>query len=197
MKKSIVLLMVILCMTGCSLKKDAYEVAKKTDEQGERIEIEYGERIEVEDVIEFLFNDGGTAGAICPYNAYDDSACQYYQDGGVFMLYGEVKNISATKYNLQDVLQSKVTIDGKYEANGSIFLEDVSRTEFRLDSIGNSITSLIQMDKKYCALFANFSMEVLDNAKEATVEIKIKENVSESTSDKYTTYVMHLEFIKQ
>lgn len=183
MKKLIVLLMAVICLTGCG--SDTYEFGSHT--------VEYGDPIIVEDVVELLLNDGGTREAFCPMNAYDDNSCGYYQDGGAFVLYGEVKNVSSYKYKLNDILKMKVILDSKYEATAEIFLENDDQTEFQLNQFENPITSLMQMDKKNCMLTANFSMEILKNAKEASVEIQVKDDVTESDSDEYTTYVIPLE----
>lgn len=183
MKKKIVLLMAVICLTGCG--SDTYEFGSHT--------IEYGDPIIVEDVVELLFDDGGTREAFCPMNAYDDNACGYYQDGGAFVLYGEVKNISSSKYKIEDILKMRVVLDGEYEAEAEILFENDDQTEFQLDRIDNPITSLIQMDKKNCVLTANFSMEILKNAKEASVEVQVKDDVTELDSDEYTTYVIPLE----
>ena len=157
--------------------------------------LEYGETTTIEDVVELTFSNGGTFEKLCPLNAVDENNCKYPNDGGMFVVYGTAKNLSAIQYDLEDIMKVKVRIDDKYEADGFVCLENDNRTEFQETMYYESpITTIMQADTANCVIVANFSENVLMNAKEAEIEFKIKKDLN--NEEEYKVYKMPLEILE-
>lgn len=181
MNRIVLAITMLFCMSGC----------------GSSHTKDLGDTITVDDVVKMTVKKGGTAEQVCPYDAEVEDVCKSYEDGGALVMYGDVENISSVTYDLSDIVKVKVILDGKYEYDGDLLLENDDRTEFKHTSYDEINDTLMQLDKSNFVISANFNEKALENASDVEVKFKISKNASEFNEDECKEFNMKLELSKE
>lgn len=155
--------------------------------------IELGEPIEMDDSIYIVLNEGGTFdGAVYPSNAVDENTgIEYAGDGIMLAFYGEIKNLAATKIDVNKIVKVKFIVDDKYETSANIWLENADGTEFMgFDSADlvylDPNAYLTPLDKANCVLMAKIGNGVHDlmvDGSDAIIELTIKDDLEDDSSE--------------
>lgn len=166
-------------------------------DESEVLEAEFGKPITVENIAHISFSEGAFCeGAVYPQNATDENAgIEYDSEGVMYGIYGVVENLSGHKFDVNKVIDVVVKVDGKYESDAEIWLENEEQTEFNGLGIDDEIflspdAVLNPKDKFHCVLVGQVGTEVYKDAKEATIEIKILKDLD--NAEEYVTYKMPL-----
>lgn len=149
-------------------------------------EAELGETIEIDDVLRVSFDEGYFAeGSVYALNAYDEnSGLRHKGENTMYGIYGKVENISNKRYDLNKICSAALIVDGEYESNAIIWLENDDRTYFLGYDIGDLVYAnpdaiLHPKDEYYCTIVGSVGNSVYEDAEEAELVLEIAEDVEE------------------
>lgn len=195
MKKCLGIMLVagMLCF-GCAEEEEG--VLEGTVVMNENIQQvltkELGETMSVDQIMSLTLEEGGFYDeGFYPYYGNQNSSCIKPEDGEtIFGLYGVVENLASQKYNLNDIVDIKVLIDGQYEYSGVLYLETEDRTDFVADW-GWFEDEIQPKANRDCVLVSRVGSEVAAEATNIKLTIDIYEDAEKNEESQ--RFVIELE----
>lgn len=181
--------------SGSSSEEHDYEISEMNVHSYEFGEAQLGEPITVDGVLELTLYEGGIYDKFYAENAGPDGDRISAEEGEtLFGLYGSIKNLSSKRYQISDIVDITVTIDGQYEYYGSIYPETEDGTSFITDEYTYMLEDEIQPKaERPCVFVSHVGKEVGAEAFEAQVTFDIKKDVDADEDDIKKKYVMNLQ----
>ena len=181
--------------SGSSSEGHDYEISEMNAHVYEFGEVQLGEPITIDGVLELTLYEGSIYDEFYAENAGPDGARISAEEGEtLFGLYGSIKNLSSKKYQISDVMEMTVTIDGEYEYYGRIYPETEDGTSFITDDFTSLLEDEIQPKaERPCVFVSHVGKEVGAEASEATITFDIKKDVDADDNEVKKKYVMNLQ----
>lgn len=169
--------------------------------EGKDRDAEFGKPVTVDDVLSLTIDEGGLYDKIYPFNATDENTgIKYSGDGLMFGLYGTIENLSAKKIDVNEVCEAKLIIDGKYESDANIWLENEEQTVFSgldlSDQVYLSPDAYMNAKEEFpCVVLGQVGNQVYEDAEEFVLELKILKDVDEP--EEFVTFKMPLSITRE